>query len=380
MYSSVVARTFWLLLAIPLVAACDRETADETNEEQAQQTRATEAKTVEQEESRDDAVPVATIDGETVMTQSELQERLHALVARYERASGSRETTAAWRNARRRRIVHEAVHRALVSQHIRQSGITISDAELEDTLAEKYPFLVSSEDALNRYLEARGVEEAEFYEEHRRQLALEKLLRERGRIEPSEEELRQTYERRPERWRAEERARVHTALYRVSMNATDEEVKATMKKLEEEAGAIESLEDFEEFARNNSEALNAEAGGEIGWVFRGRSRIVSDEEVDQAIFELPIEQMQGPIRTSLGAQLFFVSDRREAGVREFDEVRDVLLVPLKRQRIQELRLQLINELRQQHDIEYLQDNWKLETNGPPESERENDDTPVEAAE
>lgn len=339
-----------------LTASCDKKASDE---EQAQNAN--------QVEQGADAAPtepapvaVATVDGDIVMSQAELSERMAALVERYERASGQRETTKEWRNARRRRLVHEAVHHALIGKLIDEMGVTVSDAQLEESLRAQYPYLFLTDDTLQRYLTAQGIERDEFFEEHRRQIAVERILEQRGRLEPGEEELRAVYERSPERWRAVERAQAHAILYRISMSSSPEEAAAIAQRLKDDTSDIETIEQFEAFAREHSAGMTASDGGALGWIFKGRSRGPSGERMDTAIFESELNVVTEPVRTSLGTQVFFVTERRPEGIREFDEVKSVLAVPMKRRRIQELRLQLINELRQQHDIEYLDDNWQLE--------------------
>lgn len=360
-------------VALLIVTSCGKKPSDD---EQAQNEEQLEQGAVSAPEEPA-PIAVATIDGGIVMSQQELNEQIIALVERYERASGRRETTTEWRNARRRRLVHEAVHHALVENLIDQMGVTVSDAQLEESLSAQYPFLFLSDDTLQRYLTAQGVERDFFYEEHRRQIALERILEERGRLEPGEEELRAAYERSPERWRAAERAQAHTILYRISMSSNPEEAAEITQRLKDDTSDIETVEQFEDFAKEHSAGMSSAEGGALGWVFKGRSRGPSGARMDTAVFESDLNVVTEPIRTSLGAQVFFVTDRREEGIREFDEVKSVLAVPMKRRRIQELRLQLINELRQQHDIEYLDDNWQLEE-GAADSVSDDEEAPTPA--
>lgn len=306
---------------------------------------------------------VATVDGEVVLTRGQLDARLEALVSRYEETGRTRPTTPEWRDMRRRLIVHEAVNRRLLDLAIRDAGIVVSDEQVRATLRERFPGLAGSDEALSRHLSRLGQSSDAFFDELRHELALRQLLAPRGSWKASEADLREAYERRPERWRAEERAYLYTILYRIPISATEAEAAGAVQRLAEDVRGIESLEAFEQLARQQPPAPGADANGRVGWAFRGRSRLLGQPNVDRAVFESDLGAVSGPVRTPLGAQVFWVAERREAGVRALDELTETLAIPIERRRFQDLRLELISELRQSHDVVYFDERWGLETSG-----------------
>ena len=98
----------------------------------------------------------------------------------------------------------------------------------------------------------------------------------------------------------------------------------------------------------------------MGWVMRGRRAQLAADGVEDLLFDLPIGQVSEPLRTQLGYQIFLVHDRRQEGIREFDEVRDNIVRPLSRQIRQRLRLELVRELEDGVRIEMIEDNWGIE--------------------
>lgn len=305
--------------------------------------------------------PVAHVNGAAVMSAAELQAALDDMVERYERIDGRPATTSEWRDERRRRLVQDAVHDALVREHVDGQTVTIEDDAVEEAVRAELRHVFEQESLFERFLDSRGMTRDEYMEHKRYELAVDQVLGGRETIEPSEEDILRFYEDNRENWREDDRVLISTITLRLRANASDEQIEAARTRLE---GLRERIvregEPFAEVARQHSEASERFQGGELGWIVRGRRAQFATNGVEDQLFELDLGTITEPVRTQLGWQIFWIRDRREAGVRDFDEVRDVLADPLRRRNRQRARQELVNELIQRADVSYHREAWGLE--------------------
>ncbi len=317
--------------------------------------------------SADDAAPAepgspvcARVNGEAVITQAELQAALESIVERYERVPGRSETTPSWRNLRRRRIVQNAVHDHLVQTYVNAQNITVTDEQVEEHLRNELGHVFENESLFARYLDSQQKDRDTFMEEKRQQIATRQVLSGRGDLEPTPEQIDTFYQQNRERWREGERARVSTLTIRMRPGTDDATAAAKREELEALVTRVNRGEDFAAVAIDASEGPEASRGGDMGWVVRGLRRQLAADGAEDVIFETREGRMTEPVRTSLGWQVFLVHSKRPEGVRELDEVSDIILAPLRRRQEEQLKVGLVNELRTGAEIEYIEAAWGLE--------------------
>jgi len=307
------------------------------------------------------ASAVALVNGEPVMSSDELAAELDAIVERYERLPDREPTLPSWRNERRRRIVMAAVHDHLVERYVAENAPEITDEEVEEFVRRDIGHVFDDERLFERFLASRGVSREVYMDGRRAELAEERVLAARGELEPTEEEITQFYERNRERWREQERARVRTITIRLRRNADDEAVAEARQRLAAlRARVVDGGEDFAEVAQSDSESADRSRGGEMGWIVRGRRSELVESGVEDVIFNASPGDVTEIVRTPLGVQIFLVEDIRPAGIRDLDEVRDIIFEPLRRRKADRLRLELVNELQLESEIQWVEDRWGLE--------------------
>ncbi|MBK5258992.1 MAG: peptidylprolyl isomerase [Thermoanaerobaculia bacterium] len=117
------------------------------------------------------------------------------------------------------------------------------------------------------------------------------------------------------------------------------------------------LSRFSEAARQSSEDGVASAGGDLGWVARG----ALDPKFEAAAFSMHAGVMSGIIETSFGYHLIFVEEKRAAGTKPLDEVRQEIREYLLSQRsadVLETVKRLTNELRASSKVAIYRENVK----------------------
>jgi peptidyl-prolyl cis-trans isomerase D len=141
----------------------------------------------------------------------------------------------------------------------------------------------------------------------------------RSGINPSDEDLRRRYEASAESFRMPAAARVFHILVRVEPGAPPAVDAAARARAESLVQQLRSGADFMTLARANSDdPSSASTGGDMGWVEMDQTV----EPFERAIFSIPLNTISDPVRSDeYGYHIVRVTERRQAGVRTFEEVR-----------------------------------------------------------
>lgn len=140
---------------------------------------------------------------------------------------------------------------------------------------------------------------------------------------------RNVYVAHPERFKAGEQVRVRHIL----VNGTDADAKAKAQELLKE---LQGGADFAALAASRSaDTGSAAKGGDLGFFDRGRMV----PEFEAAAFALQKKGDISPlVQTQFGFHILRLDDRRPAGVRPFDEVRDATMAETLKSLQQEARV------------------------------------------
>ncbi len=101
---------------------------------------------------------------------------------------------------------------------------------------------------------------------------------------------------------------------------------------------------FTEVAKQKSEGFTAAKGGVHDWTSAGALR---DQQIDAALFSLPVGTMSPILESELGYHIVRVLEREQAGRTPFDEVQDDLRAEIKSERGAKQTEEFIKSLRQQ---------------------------------
>jgi len=148
------------------------------------------------------------------------------------------------------------------------------------------------------------------------------VTRIRSQIAPSETELRKRYDASKEDFKRPESAHILHILIKVDPNATAAEDAAAKAKAENLVKQLRAGADFAKLAKENSgDPSSSAAGGDMGWIDRG----MTVEPFDTAAFSVALTTISDPIRSKeYGYHIIKVLERRQAGYRSFEEVRQQL--------------------------------------------------------
>lgn len=192
--------------------------------------------------------------------------------------------------------------------------VKVSDEELTDALAQVKGQL-GSEEEFQKILRDHEMTSQDLENRYRDQITIQKLMdrevRERVNISPSE--ITAYYEQHLEDYKSLPAVRLSNILIRVSGVLDDAQAKA---KAHDVWQALNAGAEFGELAKRYSEGPNAQGGGMIGWVERGRLI----PEIEASVFTMEPGQISPVVKSSLGYHVFRMEEQRPARTKPIAEV------------------------------------------------------------
>ena len=151
-----------------------------------------------------------------------------------------------------------------------------------------------------------------------------------------EGQARNIYTAKPERFQTPEQVQVRHILF---ASADDARIQAEKTLLELKAGA-----DFAQLAKvRSADTGSAAKGGDLGFIARGRMV----PEFDQAAFALKQPgDLSGVVESNFGFHIVKLDDRRPAGVRPYEEVRQELINEVRGKIQQDARAAVVETAQQ----------------------------------
>ena len=143
-----------------------------------------------------------------------------------------------------------------------------------------------------------------------------------------EPELRSLYEERKSNYTRSAQREARHILVELAADADEAAETAAREQIEEISRRLAEGLSFEEAAETYSDDPgSARTGGALGWFSTG----VMDPAFEEAAFALAEGERSGVVRTPFGLHLIEVTGRRDAGVADFEEVREELLSDYQRE-------------------------------------------------
>ena len=206
----------------------------------------------------------------------------------------------------RDKLVERIIDRLLILEYARETGLSISDQELQRELnAIKKEY---SEEAFNEELLRGYVSRDEWEGRLRERLLIEKVMNRlmENVVPPTYEEIKGYYEANKEKFSYPEMVK-----FRQIVTKTREEASEALEK-------IKKGEDMGQLAKQYSIAPEADAGGVVGWLAKENL----NESMSDVIFSLSEGEVSKVVKTPYGYHIFQVLAFRSEGVRELPEVKN----------------------------------------------------------
>jgi parvulin-like peptidyl-prolyl isomerase len=198
-------------------------------------------------------------------------------------------------------------------------------------------------------LEREGSTLDGYREDMKDQMTRMRLLRRelRAKILISEDEIGEEYIKRRDEYEGREAVRIMQIMLRLPRE-TD---RAARKKVQADAEMIRQRlldgEPFEALATQYSQGPAAATGGDVGFIEKGAML----PEVDSAAFRLAKNEISDVIASSVGLHIIKVLDKRGAGVKPLESIREEIKAKLEEEKMEKSYDEWIVDLRKRSHIE-----------------------------
>ena len=156
-----------------------------------------------------------------------------------------------------------------------------------------------------------------------------------------ESDLRAAYNADQERFRMPERAKVRHILVGKDKPAEAAKYEALARDI---LNQLKGGANFADLAKKYSEdPSNKDSGGELGYIQRGQMV----PEFERASFTQKVNEFGGPVKTMFGYHIVQVTDKQEARLQSFEEVKEMLKAEVSRNSINSKMLADADKLRAQ---------------------------------
>ena len=246
-------------------------------------------------------------------------------------------------------LLNRMIDNLLMEQESRKTGVTVRKEEVTDAINDMQKQQKISPEEFRKAMQREGITLDAYRKDIRDQLVRLKLIRRdiKSKVAVTEEEIGEYYRKHREDYDGKEAVRIRQIL----LLLPKEENPAVKEKLRADADAIHKRllngEPFEPLSAKFSQGPAAAEGGDIGYIEKG----MIHSEVEDAAFSLPLNQISGVIESSVGFHIVQVVDRRGAGIKAIENVREEIREKIDREKMEKKFGEWLVELRKKSHIE-----------------------------
>jgi len=249
---------------------------------------------------------VAAVVNDDVITVRELDERAGLVARRLEQ----QHAPVPPQDQLRSQVLEQMVLERIQLEKAKEDGIEVSDADIQKTLQRLAAANNLPLDVYRSRIEAEGVPWSVFTRDARNELTLSKLREKEvdSKVTVSDAEVANYIaSQRGPGARAQQDLRIEHILVKVPADAAPDVVAAAQKKAEAILQQAKSGSKFESLAKENSQAVDAKKGGDLGFKAPGN---LPDAFVKAAEQLRPGEVAPDVVRTADGFEVVRLVDRR----------------------------------------------------------------------
>lgn len=251
--------------------------------------------------------------------------------------------------ANRQLMLEKLIDNILIAQEAKKTGMIIKDEEVMGTINEVLSRRKYTMDDLLRDLAKENSSFDAYKKDVKEHLLRMKLVRReiKSKITISEEEIGEYYQNHRETYEGKEAVRIKQILLFFPRNS-DEKTKIKLRaEMDSILKRLHHGEAFDLLASQYSQGPAAASGGDIGFVEKGSMQPI----VESAAFTLNKDEVSGVIESPLGLHIIKVIDKRGAGIKSIDSVREEIKIKIEEEKLEKKYSEWIKDLRKKSLIE-----------------------------
>jgi peptidyl-prolyl cis-trans isomerase C len=247
-------------------------------------------------------------------------------------------------------VLDELVTYTVLSQETRARNVAVTDVEVDSAVKQMRARMGTDED-FKKALDARGMTLDKLKADTKVDISINKMVEAEVATQPppTDAQVRDFYDKNPDKFKQDEAVRASHILFRVEENADA----ATKKKVMDEAqGVLKQARggaDFAELAKKHSADGSAAQGGDLNFFTRGQMV----PPFDQAAFAMKPGEISDIVTTQFGYHIIKVTERRPPSTVPFEQVSERIKEFLTQQQKQQKADGFIQGLKQKAKIEVL---------------------------
>lgn len=246
-------------------------------------------------------------------------------------------------------LLRTLVDASLIEQEARKTGISVKDEEVMAAISSILKRKNISVEDFAGELANEGLSFESYKKDFKKKLLRTRLVtREiKSRIVVTDKEIGEYYRTHRQEYEGKEAVRIKQILL-VFPKEADEETKEKLKKnMEIIYEQLKSGEPFDVLAANYSQEPAAVAGRDLGFIEKGMIL----PEVENAAFNLEIGEISGIIRSAIGFHIIKAVDKRGAGLKPFETVREEIQSKIEDQKADKKFSEWLESLRNKSYVE-----------------------------
>lgn len=280
------------------------------------------------------------------------------------------------------RVTNELIVKTLLEEEIAKRGIEVTNEDVDNAVKEIIDKLGSKEQ-LDTLLKQNGITVSQFKKDLKEEVKMKKLAKELGSSTVSDAEAKKFYNENPDKFKHPDKVRASHILISINPEEITEIVKSDAKnkdlddaavkaKVNEEIKAkeakanqllAEAKKDPSQFAKlakeNSEDTTTAVKGGDLGF-FTDKEMV---PEFSKAAFSMkPNTISDKPVRTQYGYHIIMVTDRAAASTTPFEKAKPDIKGYLENQKQIESIDNLVESLKKNAKIEYVNPEYSPEAN------------------
>jgi parvulin-like peptidyl-prolyl isomerase len=246
-------------------------------------------------------------------------------------------------------FLQRLVDASLIEQEAKKSGIVVKDEEVMSFIKDILGRRNISLDEFMNSLASEQLSFASYKKEIKEQMVRTKMIRKeiKSRIIVTEGEIGEYYIKHRSDYEGKEAIRLKQIILTTPRGMSGETEAKLKKTMEDIHKQLQNGESFDVFAANYSQGPAAASGGDLGFIEKGMML----PEVEKAASNLGKDELSGVIRSSIGFHLIKVIDRRGAGLKPLEAVREEIQAKIEEQKLDKKFDEWLDALRKRSHIE-----------------------------
>jgi parvulin-like peptidyl-prolyl isomerase len=291
---------------------------------------------------------IVAIINDEIITLSELNNSLETYMKRVEESSEVTDREK-MKKQLRKLILNSLIDQKLIAQEAQKLGIAATDDDIDKAIKSILSKKKITMEALAEDIADEGGTIEDYREEIKQHLTKRNLIgREiRKKVTVTQKEIGNYYREHRNDYEGKEAVRIRQILIIVPRDCDVETKEKKRSSAEMTLKRLRNGEPFALLAAEVSQGPAAQTGGDLGYIEKG----LILPEVDTVAFSLKKGEMSGIIETSVGFHIIQVLDKRGAGIKPTESVREEIVEKLGSKKVEEKFQEWLKEQRKKALIE-----------------------------